>query len=110
MHQTPEFPGRVVRVSADTMLDAETGQSWYEVELMLAEGRDGGDSRDPLQGGKLLPGGLAIGPGMPVEVHIRTGERSVLSYLAKPMADFFERVLRDERTSRERSDPRQPDA
>ena len=96
MHQSPEFPGRVVRVSADAISDAETGQSWYEVELGLAPAEDGADGGGPLRDGAQLPGGLILAPGMPVEVHIRTGERSVLSYLVKPMADFFERALREE--------------
>ena len=39
---------------------------------------------------------LALAPGMPVEVHIRTGERSPLSYLAKPLTDYFSRSLREE--------------
>ena len=39
---------------------------------------------------------LALLPGMPVEVHIRTGERSPLSYLAKPLTDYFVRSLREE--------------
>ena len=39
---------------------------------------------------------LALAPGMPVEVHIRTGERSPLSYLAKPLTDYFARSLREE--------------
>ena len=33
---------------------------------------------------------------MPVEVHLRTGERSPLSYLAKPLTDCFPRSLREE--------------
>ena len=39
---------------------------------------------------------LALAPGMPVEVHMRTGERSPLSYLAKPLMDYFSRSLREE--------------
>ena len=39
---------------------------------------------------------LALAPGMPVEVHIRTGERSPLSYLVKPLTDYFARSLREE--------------
>ena len=96
MRRSPEFPGRVVRVSADAMSDAETGQSWYEVELGLAPAEDGAVGGDLPRDGSQLPGGLILAPGMPVEVHIRTGERSVLSYLVKPMADFFERALREE--------------
>ena len=33
---------------------------------------------------------------MPVEVYVRTGERSPLSYLAKPLTDFFSRSMREE--------------
>ena len=96
MHRSPEFPGRVVRVSADAVHDAETGQSWYEVELaVIPEGDQRGESSLLRDRGQ-LPGGLILAPGMPVEVHIRTGERSVLSYLAKPITDFFERALREE--------------
>ena len=39
---------------------------------------------------------FALAPGMPAEVHIRTGERSPLSYLAKPLTDYFSRSLREE--------------
>ncbi len=94
MSQSPEFPGRVVRVSADAVQDADTGQSWYEVELAMAG--DGEAEGDLLRDRAQLPGGLVLAPGMPVEVHIRTVERSVLSYLVKPVGDFFERALREE--------------
>jgi len=39
---------------------------------------------------------LALAPGMPVEAYLRTGERSPLSYLVKPLTDYFERSLREE--------------
>ena len=39
---------------------------------------------------------LALLPGMPVEVHIRTGERTPLSYLVKPLTDYFGQSLREE--------------
>ena len=120
---TPEVDGHVVRVSADTVVDAESGASWYEVELGmrdpglpddaggraaqkgttptglggvfegLAEALGAGVSRRREQG---LGRDLALTPGMPVEVHIRTGDRSVISYLAKPIADFFRRSMRED--------------
>ena len=49
--------------------------------------------------GRATPGTvdeLALTPGMPVEVHIRTGDRSVISYLTKPITDFFQRSMREE--------------
>jgi membrane fusion protein, type I secretion system len=39
--------------------------------------------------------GLKLIPGMPVEVFIRTGERTVLSYLLKPLDDQVRRAFRE---------------
>ena len=39
---------------------------------------------------------LVLTPGMPVEVYLRTGERSPLGYLVKPLSDYFSRALREE--------------
>ena len=39
---------------------------------------------------------LPLAPGMPVEVHIRIADRSPLSYLVKPLTDYFSRSLREE--------------
>ena len=100
--ETPEFDGHVVRVSADAMLDAESGLSWYEVELALGgpagsrAADDGAAKAEEASVPNRLAGHLALTPGMPVEAHIRTGERSVMSYLAKPVTDFFYRSLREE--------------
>ena len=120
---TPEFEGRVARVSADTVHDEESGKSWYEVELVMGGPAVTGNASDRrlkaetapaglggvfenlanalgLQGSREeargLAGELALTPGMPVEVHIRTGDRSVISYLAKPITDFFQRSMREE--------------
>ena len=97
--ETPEFDGRVVRVSADAVRDAETGLSWYEVQLTMdtpaadAGAEIGaGDGKDE----RRMFGHLEVTPGMPVEAHIRTGERSVVSYLVKPVSDFFYRSLRED--------------
>ena len=93
--ETPEFDGRVVRVSADAVRDARTGLSWYEVQLEMdppAAGAGTGGGTDA----RRLFGHLEVTPGMPVEAHIRTGERSVVSYLVKPVSDFFHRSLRED--------------
>ena len=113
---TPLFEGRVLRVSADATHDARTGMSWYEVELKVGGSLETGTNAAawlqpaaewlrgllPRLGGLAVPTvgdpvrDLALTPGMPVEVHIRTGERSPLSYLAKPLTDYFSRSLREE--------------
>ncbi|TIX34559.1 MAG: HlyD family type I secretion periplasmic adaptor subunit, partial [Mesorhizobium sp.] len=41
-----------------------------------------------------LTGDKILKPGMPAEVHIRTDERSVWSYLMKPLTDQFSRAFR----------------
>ena len=120
---TPETDGHVVRVSADAVRDSQSGVSWFEVELAIDGPATAGDAigsgargETALAGGvkvfdnlahalgaeesgpgeRNLAGALALTPGMPVEVHIRTGERSVISFLAKPIADFFQRSMREE--------------
>ena len=117
---TPEYGGTVTRVSADALTDARSGLSWYEVELAIGQpvepdaetgpgawlasaeavlarwlGADEGEAEErPEQGAAAAP--LALAPGMPVEAYLRTGERSPLSYLVKPLTDYFERSLREE--------------
>lgn len=100
--RTPEFAGRVVRVSADAVGGGDSGVSWYDVELAIgrpAQSVPGGDAGGKDGGGteahRLLDD-LEVVPGMPVEVHIRTRERSVASFLMKPATDFFQRSLREE--------------
>ena len=120
---TPEVAGRVTRVSADAVLDPDSGVSWYEVELAMhgsamsgeagARSNDARAARTGLGGffesltdvfgagtsereAQRLAAELALTPGMPVEVQIRTGERSVISFLAKPVTDFFHRSMREE--------------
>ncbi|WP_415184254.1 HlyD family type I secretion periplasmic adaptor subunit [Phaeovulum sp.] len=80
---TPEVFGQVSRVSADALVDEATRAHYYRAEVVL----------NPGEIDKL--GGLVLIPGMPVEVFIRTGERSPLAYLLKPLADYFNRAFRE---------------
>ncbi|MEM6637526.1 MAG: HlyD family type I secretion periplasmic adaptor subunit [Pseudomonadota bacterium] len=80
---TPELEGLVTKVSPDAFVDETTGASYYTAELLPAD-----DQIDKLEGLELLPG-------MPVEAFILTGERTPLSFLVKPMADYFERAFRE---------------
>ncbi len=87
--ETPEFDGHIVRISADAVNDETTGLSWYEIELAVDQAAGADEGSGPF-------GDFAVTPGMPVEAHIRTQERTVISYLAKPVTDFFYRSLREE--------------
>ena len=63
----------VERVGADAVLD-ERNEPYFEMQLTAA--------RDQLKlHGKPLP----ITPGMPLDVGILTGQRSVMQYLLKPV-------------------------
>ena len=79
---TPEVTGEVTRVSADLTLDERTGLSYYTGRISLAA--------DEAQ----LLGDVSLAPGMPVEAFIQTGERTVLSYLTKPLTDHAMRTFR----------------
>ena len=113
---TPLFTGRIVRVSGDATRDENTGLLWYEVEIAIGHALKSQAStlvwletslawlRDRFPWlptpGSLVAGSQArdldLTPGMPVEVHINTGERSPLSYLVKPIMDYLSRALREE--------------
>lgn len=80
---TPELHGRVINVSADVTVDPKTGQSHYVARLEM-------DEKSQRQVGE-----LTLIPGMPVEVFISTGERTALSYLAKPFTDQMNRAFRE---------------
>ncbi len=80
---TPEIPASLTDVSADVFQDEVTGLSYYRVALLLRE-------EDLAQ-----LGGQTLVPGMPVEAHLRTSDRTPLSYLVKPMTDYFRRALRE---------------
>lgn len=80
---TPELFGQVARISADALTDEASQVSYYQTEVVL----------DPEELDKLA--GRAIIPGMPVEVFIRTGERTPLAYLVRPLAEYFNRAFRE---------------
>ena len=79
---TPELAGVVSRVSADLTTDQRTGAAYYVVRITLSE-----SELARLEGLRLVPG-------MPVEAFIRTGERTVLSYVLKPFTDQITRSFR----------------
>lgn len=81
--ETPELYGHVLNVSADTFTDESTGFTFYRAEVVPDDGQ-----LERLDGQELLPG-------MPVEAMIKTDERTPLSYLVKPMADYFYRAFRE---------------
>jgi HlyD family type I secretion membrane fusion protein len=82
--RTPTVQGRVVQVSANRISDEPTGAAYFkaDVEIDLAEL------------GRLE--GVSLYPGMPAEVLIITGKRTLADYLLAPVTDSFVRAFREE--------------
>ncbi|MFT4053740.1 MAG: HlyD family type I secretion periplasmic adaptor subunit [Novosphingobium sp.] len=74
---TPRLLGKVEQVSADRLEDEKDGQPYYRVRI-----RVGADEL-----ARLGLGDQPLRAGMPVEVFVRTGERTLLNYLFKPLRD-----------------------
>lgn len=81
---TPELNGHVSRIAADLTIDERTGMTYYLVRI----------SASPEELAKL--DGLTLVPGMPAEAMIKTGDRTALSYLVKPLSDQINRAFREE--------------
>jgi membrane fusion protein, type I secretion system len=78
---TPQLIGQVSYVSPDTTRDQQTSTSYFTVRIMLPE-----EERRRLAG-------LQLTSGMPAEVFMQTGSRTMLSYLLKPILDQFQRAF-----------------
>lgn len=78
---TPQLKGQVSFVSPDTTRDQQTGTSYFTVRIMLPEEE------------RRLLAGLQLVSGMPAEVFMQTGSRTMLSYLSKPIMDQFQRAF-----------------
>ncbi len=82
VNETPKLIGSVARISPNAIVDPQTGQSYYLINLTV-----------PAEEIARL-GGLRIKPGMPVEAYLATGERTVLGYLISPVTTQMRRAFR----------------
>jgi HlyD family secretion protein len=78
---TPSLNGFVSYVSADSTVDKQTSAAFYTVRVTLPE-----------QEVKRL-GGLQLVSGMPAQVFLETGSRTMFSYLTKPIAEQMHRAF-----------------
>ncbi|WP_339476486.1 HlyD family type I secretion periplasmic adaptor subunit [Pseudomonas sp. RL_5y_Pfl2_69] len=81
---TPRVAGEVILVSADRQVDERTDEPYYTLRAQVSDA------------GMAQLAGLQIRPGMPVEAFVRTGERSMLNYLFKPLLDRTHMALVEE--------------
>jgi HlyD family secretion protein len=78
---TPQLAGNVAFVAANTSHDQQTNASYFTVRVVLPD-----DERRRL-------GGLQLVPGMPAEVFMQTGSRTMMSYLMKPIMEQMARAF-----------------
>ena len=80
---TPLLPGRIVFVSPDRVTRPNGTESWFvaTVELDTAALRN-----QPH---------LRLQAGMPAELYVTTSERTLFEYLARPLATFASRAMRE---------------
>ncbi len=78
---TPEIDTTVTRIAADTTEDVRGGAPYYTVQISLPP--------------SVPVAGETLRPGMPVDAYIKTGDRTMLSYLMKPLVDQMRRAFRE---------------
>lgn len=85
---TPHIPGVLTVVGDDRIVDERPTdpklQSYYRMQIEVTP-----------EGEKLL-GVHKVRAGMPVDIFVKTGERSLLSYMLKPLLDRAHSALREE--------------
>ncbi len=80
----PRITGTVTHVSADALRDDATGRTFYRarVEVPISELSHSGELLDLM-------------PGMPADVMIVSGERSLMAYILEPFSDILWYALRE---------------
>lgn len=81
---TPELQGSVYRIAADLTRDERTNLTYYTVGIRISE-----EERAKL-------GKLRLIPGMPAESFIKTSERTIASFLVRPLLEHMNRAFREE--------------
>lgn len=83
--RAPPVEATVMTVSADQLSDEKTGEGYFRADLKI-----------PPQELAKLPTGDKLSPGMPAEVMIVTGRRSILGYVLSPLTDTIRDALRED--------------
>jgi HlyD family type I secretion membrane fusion protein len=81
---TPTLNGTVRRISADALSDERTGEVYFLASVEV-----------PLEELARVPH-VELYPGMPVDVAIVTGERTLFAYLAQPFTDSLAHAFRED--------------
>jgi protease secretion system membrane fusion protein len=84
VNRTPHIPGILISVGGDRIIDEKTGNPYYKIQAV------------PTAKGSKMLRDLKVRPGMPVELFIRTGEQSMMTYLLKPVFDRTHSAMRED--------------
>ncbi len=84
LNTTPNIPGIVVNVSPDRLTDERNGAPYYKMKAKVTPA------------GKKLLAHHQVQSGMPVDMFVKTGERTLANYLIKPLMDRVGSALREE--------------
>lgn len=76
-NKTPHIQGELTTVSADRSVEERTGMPYYKVRVKVT----------PEGAKQIAAHKMNIIPGMPVELFVKTGERTMMNYLLKPVFD-----------------------
>ena len=82
---TPEISAMVDYISADAMAEPNTGALYYLARLNVADTELAKLSRKQ-----------EVLPGMPVEVYLNGGSRTLIQYLFEPVSTVFRKGMREE--------------
>jgi len=85
-NRTPHIEGVVEQVAADRTVDERTGNAYYKVRVKVT----------PKGARMVSEHKLDIRSGMPVELFVKTGERTMMNYLLKPVMDRARSSLSEE--------------
>lgn len=83
--RAPVVDGVIQHVSADSFEDENTGARYYRALLQVSE-----------QGRDEMTDNMQLLSGMPAEVMIKTGDKTLLAYLAQPVTDMLNRSMRQD--------------
>jgi HlyD family type I secretion membrane fusion protein len=83
--KVPPVDAEVVRVSADALVDENSGASYFNADLRI-----------PVEELRKLPKGVKLAPGMPAQAMITTGRRTIMGYILGPITDTLRTALREE--------------
>jgi HlyD family secretion protein len=80
----PFLHGHVTWVAADVTVNEQSRQQYYRAYVLI----------DPDQLAHLP--NVFLTPGMPVEAHVQTGQRTFFRYVTQPLRDSFARAFREQ--------------